>query len=143
MAEKKQPPRVVKDIGDAIARALGIDPSKVEMVRASDYGVTNAAADAKREKTLDGLFELHKADALAVVGAAKGQKFDQACCNDCAVRAIAGGQVEGAVRAMLEMSVVEDDLFEDVAALHGLITQVLQDILEDRKATDGEGEERE
>ena len=131
MTDKKQPPKVVKDIGDAIARAPGVDPSKVQMVRASDYGVTNAAADTRREKTLDELFELHKADAMSVVEAAKDQRFDHACCNDCAVRALAAGQVEGAVRALLSLS-PRDMLFEEVAALHSMLTGVLQDILEEQ-----------
>lgn len=142
MAEKKQPPKAVRDIGEAIARAMGIDPSKVEIVRASEYGMPNAASSAKREKTLDELFDLHMADALSVVEAAKEQKFDQACCNDCAVRAVAAGQVEGAVRALLKLNVEDGDMFAEVAAMHGLITHVLQDILEERKATEGEGEEQ-
>lgn len=138
MAEKKQPPKLARDIGEAIARALGVDPSKVKMVDASvSLGGGRAADGARAEKTLDELFELHKADALAVVEAAKENKFDGACCNGCAVRAVAGGQVEGAVRAMLSLASGEE-LFDDVAALHGLITQVLQDILED-----GKGEEEE
>lgn len=129
-------PRKADEIGKAIARALGLDPRDVRMLSAgpSMLGMgEEVARGGDRLERMDELFDMHKADALAVVEAAKEQKHAGMCCEGCAVRAIAGGQLEGALLAVLRN---EDDehLWETARAASGLVIEMLEVVMAERKA---------
>lgn len=135
-----------KKIGEAIAKALGFDARNVRAVRLDESGMAGFAdiemggMDGEREDRLDALFELHRADALAVVEAAKEEKHKGACCEDCAVRAVAGGQLEGAVLALLRNE-GDEHLWEVASNMSGLVFQMLEQVLEERKAERGGADE--
>lgn len=133
-----------EEIAKKLAKAMGLDPSKVKLLGMSvtpsaSAGVgMNAASMAKADGALDVLFEHHRDEAMATVELAKGIEHKGACCNDCAVRAVAGGQVEGAVRAFLKLS-SREDLFRNVQDLHKLVTEALEDILDEDQPDAEEG----
>lgn len=130
MSDKKLPPKAVRSAAEALAKSLGVDPSMIEFI-AVPPSLGDVAGglemDEARARTLDALFDLHRDDAIAAVDIAKGVDRRGACCNDCAVRAVASGQLEGAVRAFLSLA-DRDELFREAATIHSLVTEVLEEI---------------